>query len=254
MVHSSDENGESGGIRLQKVLRDASGISRRHAEDAIVAGRVKVNGKVATLGMRVDLDTDVVMMDGKPIKSTPTGTKTTIMLNKRGGCVTTRSDPNGRPTVFHSLPQDFRRLFPVGRLDYETEGLLLLTDDGDLAYRLTHPKFEVEKEYEAHLDAPLSKTDRERLERGLKTPELITSPAKLHMIGTDGTCWRVTIHEGKNREVRRMFEAVGLRVTALKRVRVGGLALGDVKVGSWRKLTQSDIKKLETVAAKHLRT
>ena len=250
MIATSDDTGEGAGVRLQKVLRDASGISRRHAEDAIVAGRVKVNGKVAILGMRVDPDVDAVVLDGKPIRSTPTGTKTTIMLNKKAGCVTTRSDPNGRPTVFRSLPQDFRRLFPVGRLDYETEGLLLLTDDGDLAYRLTHPKFEVEKEYEAQLDAPLPKADMDKLQRGLTTPELTTSPAKLRLIGTDGTCWRVILHEGKNREVRRMFEAVGLRVMTLRRIRVGALALGDVKVGSWRKLTQSDIKKLETVAVK----
>lgn len=232
-------------LRLQKYLRDCLGISRRKAEEMIEQGRVSVNGQKAVIGVSVLPDQDEVIFDGKKVEPA-SGESMYIMLNKPKGYVTTRSDPQGRRTVFDLLPANFSHLFPVGRLDYHTEGLLLLTDDGDLAYRLTHPKFEVEKEYMVAIDGQLNGEQKSMIEKGLHTPDLRTSRAyiKIFTSSPSRTSLSITIHEGQKREVRRIFEYFAFRVLDLKRIRIQTLLLGDLVKGKWRKLEKKEYEKL----------
>ncbi len=228
------------GERLQKVLARAGIGSRRVSEDLIEAGRVRVNGEVAVLGRRVDPDRDVVTVDG-----TPVGTAQGLayrLLNKPRGVVATADDPQGRPTVVQLVPGD-PRVVPVGRLDVDTEGLLLLTNDGMLHHRLTHPSFGVEKEYLAEVEGELTPRALQRLRSGVELDDGVTAPAKAS--SPLPNMLKLTLHEGRNRQVRRMCEAIGHPVRRLVRTRIGPLADGSLPPGSWRDLTQGEIRALE---------
>lgn len=218
-------------MKLQLFLRDNLNISRRKAAELIKTGVVKINEKIAKTGDEVS-DTDAVYWNSKQIK--PKETKLVyIALNKPSGYITTKSDPFGRRTVYDLLPKKLNNLFPVGRLDYDTEGLLLLTNDGQFAYKLTHPKYEVEKIYLVHLNSILVDSDKKLIEAGLETSVISTSPAKIKIIGNDkdSTKLYITIHEGKNREVRKIFEVFGLEVVYLQRVQIGDFNLVDLGLG-----------------------
>ena len=230
----------SDGERLQKVLARAGIGSRRVSEDLIEAGRVRVNGEVAVLGRRVDPDGDVVTVDGTPI-----GTAQGLayrLLNKPRGVVATADDPQGRPTVVGLVP-DEPRVVPVGRLDVDTEGLLLLTNDGQLHHRLTHPSFGVEKEYLVEVEGELTPKVLRRLRNGVELDDGVTAPAKASSPAPN--VLKLTIHEGRNRQVRRMCDAVGHPVRRLVRTRIGPLVDGSLPPGSWRDLTQVEVRALE---------
>ena len=232
------------GERLQKILAQAGLGSRRTAEDLIADGRVTVNGEVATLGTRADPEADAIEVDGARI-----GVKQGLvhyLLNKPTGVVTTASDPQGRPTVVEIVPAD-PRVYPVGRLDADTEGLLILTNDGELAHRLTHPSFGVDKEYLADVEGRPSRGSIRRLREGVALDDGPTAPAKVSLVG-DHTL-RITIHEGRNRQVRRMCDAVGHPVRRLVRVRIGSLADRRLAPGEWRELTQDELRALERAVA-----
>lgn len=231
--------------RLQKYLARCGVASRREAEKMITQGRVEVNGKiVTTLGTTVDPATDVVKVDGRIVKEPEK--LVYIMLNKPAGFVTTASDDRGRPTVLDLVKHVPARVFPVGRLDMDTEGLLLLTNDGDLAYRLTHPKFEVKKTYHALVEGQPSRQDLDKLRNGVMLNGRLTAPAQVRVIGHQKGCTllEITIHEGRNRQVRRMLDKVGHPVVHLRRVKMAGLELGNLPLGKARYLTQEEIKEL----------
>lgn len=228
------------GERLQKVLARAGFGSRRVCDELIEDGRVTVDGTVAVLGRRVDPATAAVAVDGARIGVAPGLVH--WLLHKPAGVVTTASDPEGRVTVLDLVP-DEPRVFPVGRLDYDTEGLLLLTNDGDLTHRLTHPSFGVDKEYLAEVDRMPSRADLRRLREGVELEDGTTAPAKVAAL--DDRTLRLTIHEGRNRQVRRMCEAVGSTVLRLVRVRIGPLTDRTLKPGAWRPLTQDEVRALE---------
>jgi 23S rRNA pseudouridine2605 synthase len=232
------------GERLQKVLAVRGWGSRRVCEDLIAAGRVAVNGEIAVLGRRVDTEHDRVEVDGVPIGVKPG--LVYYLLNKPTGVVTTASDPQGRPTVVEQVP-DEPRVFPVGRLDVDTEGLLLLTNDGELANRLAHPSHGVEKEYLAEVEGELNGGDLRRLREGIELDDGVTAPAKISQ--PNPGILRITIHEGRNRQVRRMCAAVGHPVLRLVRVRIGSLRDPALRPGQWRELVPQELKQLiETVS------
>ncbi len=232
------------GERLQKVLAVRGWGSRRLCEDMISEGRVTVNGEVAVLGRRVDTDTDLVQVDGVPIGVRPG--LVYYLLNKPEGVVTTAHDPQGRPTVVQLVPSE-PRVYPVGRLDVGTVGLLLLTNDGDLAHRLAHPSHGVEKEYLAEVEGNPGGGALRRLRDGVELDDGITAPAKVSQ-PSPGVL-RITIHEGRNRQVRRMCEAVGHPVNRLVRVRIGPLRDATMAPGEWRELTQAEVRSLVESAA-----
>lgn len=235
----TDHDGE----RLQKVLAAAGLGSRRACEILIEEERVTVNGEVAVLGRRVDPETDRIEVDGLRVPVRPG--LVTYLLNKPRGVVSTASDPQGRPTVVELVPPE-PRIFPVGRLDTDTEGLLLLTNDGDLAHRLTHPSFGVEKEYLAQVDDSPTPADLRRLRQGIELDDGMTAPAKASLTAPGAV--RLVIHEGRNRQVRRMLEAVGHPVTRLVRTRIGPLADRRLKPGEWRLLELEEVRALEAAA------
>ena len=236
--------------RLQKYLARAGVASRRHAETLMRAGRVRVNGQLATEpGIKILPGVDEVSVDGRLV-ALPTS-KVYVALHKPAGVVTTASDPQGRQTVVDLLPDTLRaqRLFPVGRLDLDSEGLLLLTNDGDFALRLTHPRYEQEKEYHALVQGRPSPAALEPLRHGLllSGETRPTAPARARLLypGENQTTWlAVTLREGRKRQVRRMLEAVGHPVLRLVRVRVGPLKLGDLQPGRWRVLTAEEVARL----------
>ncbi|MGH9178915.1 MAG: pseudouridine synthase [Acidimicrobiales bacterium] len=231
------------GERLQKVLARAGFGSRRTCEELIAEGRVRVNGEVAELGRRVDPAADRVEVDGEGV-----GVGAGLVhyvLNKPRGVVTTASDPQGRPTVVELVPAD-PRVFPVGRLDADTEGLLLLTNDGELAHRLTHPSFGVEKEYLAEVVGTPSAAALRRLREGVVLDDGLTAPAKVAAVPPRAL--RIVIHEGRNRQVRRMCEAVGHPVVRLVRARIGPLAERGLAPGQWRALTTAEVRALSAAA------
>ena len=236
--------GEGDGIRLQKVLAQAGLGSRRTCEDLIERRRVRVNGEVAVLGRRVDPEVDVVEVDGAQI-----GVKAGLvhyLLHKPAGVITTVSDPQGRPTVVDLVPAE-PRVFPVGRLDGDSEGLLLLTNDGDLTHRLTHPRYGVDKEYLVEVEGEPSRGALARLRDGVELEDGRTAPAKVAQL--DARLLRITIHEGRNRQVRRMCEAIGHPVLRLVRTRIGPLTDRLLKPGEWRALTQDEVRAFERAVA-----
>ena len=233
-------------MRLQKYLAMCGVAARRKCEEIIREGRVAINGETVTEMGTLVQEGDVVTLDGERIQ--PEEKKVYILYHKPAGEVTTVSDDKGRETVldrFRDLPV---RVYPVGRLDYDSEGLLLLTNDGELAQRLTHPSCEVDKTYLVRIVGNLTKEEHDRLRRGLymEGDERRTWPARVGIVRT-GEVWSdvlVTIHEGRNRQVRRMMDAVGHRVMMLRRVRFGPLELGGLRRGEWRELTAEEIGKL----------
>lgn len=231
--------------RLQKVLASRGWGSRRVCENLIAAGRVTVNGEVAVLGRRVDPAVDLVEVDGAPV-----GTKANLvhyLLNKPTGVVTTARDTHGRPTVVGFVPAA-PRVYPVGRLDADTEGLVLMTNDGELAHRVAHPRHGVEKEYLATVSGgPVSRGALRRLRDGVELDDGVTAPARVSQ--PEPGVLRITIHEGRNRQIRRMCEAVGHRVTRLVRTRIGPLADRRLKPGEWRSLTPDEIIALARATA-----
>jgi len=231
------------GDRLQKVLAAAGLGSRRTCEILIDEERVTVNGEVAVLGRRVDPETDRIEVDGLRVPVRPG--LVTYVLNKPRGVVSTAADPQGRPTVVGLVPSE-PRVFPVGRLDTDTEGLLLLTNDGDLAHRLTHPSFGVDKEYLAQVDGTPTPADLRRLRFGIELEDGITAPARASVVSAGAV--KLTIHEGRNRQVRRMLEAVGHPVLRLVRTRIGPLADRRLRPGEWRVLEIEEVRALEAAA------
>lgn len=224
--------------RLNKYLADCGVGSRRECDKLIADGKVKINGKVATLGEMVE-DNDQVSVNGKRVAAKTKNYY--IMLHKPKGCVTTVKDELGRKTVMDFV--DLKaRLFPVGRLDYDTEGLLLLTNDGDVANKLTHPKNSVEKVYVARISGKLTEAERRQLEKGVEVDGSMTAPAKVKILQGDEhhTRVEVTITEGRNHQVKKMFECVGKEVEFLKRVAVGQIHLGGLQRGKWRFLNDKE--------------
>ncbi len=235
--------------RLQKIIAAAGHCSRREAERLIEAGRVSVNGQVASLGDRCDPQAAVVAIDGKTL---PRQEKLCyLLMNKPVGVVTTSKDPDGRRTVIDLLSEVPVRVFSVGRLDYNTSGLLLLTNDGDLANRLAHPSHEVDKTYLVRIRGKLRREDRQRLERGVELEDGITSPALIRHVRSKGshTWFEMTIHEGRNRQVRRMCEALGYDVSRLSRVGYAFLRLDDLPVGHYRELSETELRSLKNEVA-----
>lgn len=231
--------------RLQKILSKAGLASRREAETMITSGRVAVNGVVVTeLGSKADPGNDRISLDGRPVRLKEA--RLYILLYKPAGYMTTLKDPEGRPVVTALLEGIKERVYPVGRLDYNTEGLLLLTNDGDWANGLAHPRHEVEKEYLVKVRGTPSAEQIRRLAEGIDLDEGRTAPARvtLERQSEKNSHLSITIHEGRYRQVRRMCEAVGLTVAALKRIRYGFLQLGDLKPGEYRLLAMDEAKRL----------
>ena len=229
--------------RLQKVLARVGFGSRRACEELIADGRVTVNGEVAELGRRVDVDADRVEVDGVPAPVRPGLVH--YLLNKPRGVVTTASDPQGRRTVVELVPAD-PRVFPVGRLDYETEGILLLTNDGDLAHCLTHPSRGVPRTYLAEIEGVPGKAALRALREGIDLDDGRTAPARVRVAQSQGgdTALELVIHEGRNRQVRRMCEAVGHPVRRLVRTRFGPIVDHRLAPGEWRPLTTDEVRSL----------
>lgn len=229
--------------RLQKVLAAAGIASRRACEDLIEQGRVAVNGRAATLGDKADRSRDVVTLDGERVNVDPD--LAYVLLNKPRGVITTADDPQGRPTVTEliNLPQ---RLFPVGRLDQDTEGLLLLTNDGELANALTHPSYEVERVYVALVVGAVRREVLAALRQGVELEDGLARPRRVKQLEQERgkSLIEVVMTEGRKREVRRLLGAVGLKVERLARVAYGGVELGDLRQGKWRFLTQPEIGRL----------
>jgi len=232
-------------IRLQKLISRAGLASRRQAEKWIEAGAVLVNGKPAQLGDRADLAVDQVEVNGQLLSVAEE--KVTVLLNKPRGYVSTLNDPENRRLVIDLVDDIPQRLFPIGRLDYNTEGLLLLTNDGELAQKISHPSHHVDKTYLVKVRGGLSPEMVKKLEHGMTLDDGKTAPAKVKIVRRVGlNCWfELTIHEGKNRQVRRMCESLGLSVVRLKRIRLGFLELHGVDTGKYRFLDNQEIARLK---------
>ena len=230
--------------RVQRALARAGFGSRRACEQLIVDARVTVNGTVATLGDRVDPEVDTVTVDGVTVNLDPNVRY--YALHKPPGVVTTMNDPQGRPDIRGFLPEDGPRVFPVGRLDRDSEGLLLLTNDGELGNRLLHPRYAVEKEYLAEVDG--APTDRlvSRIRRGVELEDGLAKPTAVRVVAASGPrgALRLTMTEGRKREVRRLLAEVGLPVTRLVRLRIGPVKLGNLPPGELRELTPEEIRSL----------
>jgi len=227
---------------LLKVLTEAGTGSRRRMAEAIKQGKVEVNGKIAeSFTQPVNIESDRVSISGNPVELKPDEI-ICLMLNKPAGIVSTASDEKGRRTVLDILPKQYKksRLYPVGRLDMDTTGLLLLTNDGNLTYRLTHPKFEHEKEYLVQIKGRLKPEETNKLERGIRLEDGMTHPARVKEVSLPPFNYSITIHEGRKRQVHRMFERLLHPVLALKRVRIGKLRLGNLKEGEVRRLNATE--------------
>jgi 23S rRNA pseudouridine2605 synthase len=233
-------------IRLNKFLSQAGVASRREADSMIAEGKVKVNGQIIReLGSKIDPNKDKVEVEGKSVKRSEN--LVYLILNKPQGFLVTLKDPFGRPTVTQLLPALRERIFPIGRLDYDSCGLLILTNDGELAFRLAHPRFEVRKTYMVKVKGEPGASALSGLEKGIFLKGKKTAPAEIVRIagGSGNTVLKVEIYEGRKREVKRMFEAIGHKVLHLQRVGFGGLKLGKLKEGKWRFLTPKEVDLLK---------
>lgn len=230
--------------RLQKILSARGVASRRKAEEMILDGRIRVNGSVASLGDCADPDCDEILVDGSPLPSQASFVY--IMLNKPRGYVTTLSDEKGRKNAAQLVEDCGTRVYPIGRLDMDSEGLLLFTNDGEFANRLMHPKHEVEKTYDTWVTGYMPGAE-EKLKESIELDGYLIRPPKVKLLHADDTRakLRITIHEGRNRQVRRMCQAAGMTVTRLRRISEGKLRLGDLAVGAWRYLTPQELEWLK---------
>ncbi|MCX7746618.1 MAG: rRNA pseudouridine synthase [Clostridia bacterium] len=232
-------------VRLQKYLAECGVASRRKSEELIKSGQVAINGKVVTeLGTKVS-EKDEVTVEGRLVSQTEQ--KVYVLLNKPTGYVTTVKDQFGRASVVDLIKEIRERVYPVGRLDYDTSGLLILTNDGELTYHLTHPKHEIEKVYNAFIEGVPTEEEIKRFQEGLKIEDYITSPAKFRIIKKENrnTWVEIVIHEGKNRQVRKMCEAIGHKVIALKRIAIGSIILGNLEEGKWRYMRNEELDALK---------
>lgn len=236
--------------RLQKILSEAGICSRRKAEDLIRAGSVKVDGHPAHIGQQVDPHQCRITVDGEPIYFQRKREKHYIALNKPRGYVTTMSDEMGRKTVSDLVSELGVRVYPIGRLDKVSEGLLLLTDDGEFANMLMHPKFHISKRYRVTVDSAVSDEVASELSSGVVIDGRMTAPAIINVVSTspERTVMEMTIREGRNRQIRKMCEAVGLNVKRLKRTAIGPLKLGMLQTGEWRELTKAEVAALRRAA------
>ncbi|MBU4330175.1 MAG: rRNA pseudouridine synthase [Acidobacteria bacterium] len=233
-------------IRLNKYLSQSGVTSRRDADRLIEKGDVRVNGEVVrTLGTKIDESKDRVEVRGKAVK--PEDDSVSIVLYKPPGYLVTLKDPQQRPTVMGLIRTLKRRVFPVGRLDFDSEGLLLFTDDGELAHRLMHPRYQIQKEYRVEVTGFPEKEALDRLKTGIVLDGKITAPAEVRLLRQEDrhSFLQIVIHEGRKREVRRMMEAVGHDVLSLKRTRFGSIRLGNLKPGEWRRLEPHEIASLK---------
>lgn len=234
--------------RLQKYMARCGVASRRHCEKIINQGRVEVNGEIVVeMGVKINPFMDVIRVDGRIIL--PEEERVYILLNKPSGYITSVTDPQGRPTVLDLIDKIDSRIYPVGRLDFESEGLLILTNDGQLAYHLTHPKYEVQKQYRVMVHGQPNDNDIKTLQRGIDIGGYITRPARVvrKEIISNNSVFKVVIGEGKNRQIRRMFEAIGHPVIELRRERLGNINLGSLKLGEWRHLSQQELEGLRSM-------
>ena len=229
-------------MRLQKFFSDCGVLSRRAAEAEIAAGKVKVNGSIAQIGDSVDPEVDIVEYKGKRILPRTSQKRHYIMLNKPRGYVTTMQDEKGRPTVANLTAGVGTRVYPVGRLDMDSEGLLLLTDDGEFANQLTHPRHEIPKIYHVTLSKVLTKEELATLRAPMELDGYRLQPVAVKKLAPDTI--QMNLYEGRNRQIRRMCEAAGLKVLRLQRVAIGDLGLGDLPLGRWRELTADEINYL----------
>ena len=227
-------------MRIHKYLAHAGVASRRHAEEMVAAGKVTVNGRVATVGKIIESDTDVVAVEGKKVAIDKI--LVYYLLNKPRGVVSAVTDPDGRRTATSLVPGG-HRLYPVGRLDYDSEGLMLLTNDGDLAYQITHPKFEINKTYHVLVKGVMNEKSIGYLESGVTIEGQKTAPAVVTIVEAqpNNTWLDITIHEGRNRQIRKMCEAVGYPVMRLIRTKLGPWELGDLGSGKYRTLKPEDV-------------
>ena len=237
-------------MRLNNYISSTGLCSRREADKLIEQGRVTVNGKLVTeLAFNIDEEKDIVEIDGEQIGVEKNNVY--IVLNKPEGYITTVKDQFDRPSVLDLVSDIKERVYPIGRLDYETSGLLLLTNDGDLTYKLTHPKHEVDKTYVARVKGKLTKEEIERFKTGLKIEDYTTAPAKLKVIKydeqRDSSLLEIKIHEGKNRQVRKMCKAINHPVLRLRRSAMGKIKIGDCEIGKYRYLTEDEIKYLKNL-------
>lgn len=236
--------------RIQKLLAAAGVASRRKSDELVAAGRVKINGETALTGQSADPAVDEISLDGELLSVEK---KRYLLLNKPTGFVTTLSDPEGRPTVMDLVDVE-ERVYPVGRLDAETSGLLLLTNDGLFSHRVAHPRFEIDKVYVADVAKSLTAAGKQQLETGVELEDGMTRPAAVELIGpmagNSGKRVQITVHEGKKRIVRRMLDAVGSPVISLERVQLGDLTLDGVKQGKWRQLAGAEVDGMLQAAAK----
>lgn len=236
-------------MRINKYLATIGVASRRKAEKYVLEGRIKINGNtIYDLSTKVDLENDIIELDGV-VLSKNFDKKIYILLNKPEGYITTVKDQFNRKNVLDLINDIDERLYPVGRLDYETSGLLLLTNDGDLTYKITHPKHEIDKIYLASVKGIPSQEEIKKFERGLKIDDYITSSAKLQIIKKDSikdySVCKITIHEGHNRQVRKMLETIGHPVMNLKRIQLGNIKLGNLEKGEYRHLTKEEVEYLK---------
>ena len=236
-------------LRLQKFLANAGVCSRRKAEEYILDGKVKVNGKVVNeLGIKVNPDKDEIIFESKIIRLQ--NNMVYILLNKPIGYVTTVKEQFNRPTVIDLLNGVKEKVLPVGRLDMYTSGALILTNDGDFIYQVTHPKYEIEKTYQATVKGIVTKEDIKKLEKGVEIDDYISGKAKVKILKVDKenniSRLKITIHEGKNREVRKMCSAIGKNVIALHRSKIENIDLKDLKIGQWRYLTSNEVLELKS--------
>lgn len=232
-------------VRLNKYIADCGIASRRKADELILHNKIMVNQiLISEPGFRIDPEKDIVWVDGKEIK--PESKKVYILLNKPVGYVTTSKDQFGRKTVLGLVETEYR-IYPVGRLDYDTSGLLILTNDGELANRIMHPKFKIDKTYLAEVLGLVTESELNNLRNGIIIDDFKTSPAIVKKISENknSTSVRITIHEGRNRQVRKMCEAVGHKVITLQRISLGNISLGNLKVGQWRNLTEKEVEYLK---------
>lgn len=231
--------------RLQKYMASCGVDSRRHCEEIIKAGRVKVNGQVIMeLGTKIDTDLDKITVDSKVINKEEK--KVFYALHKPCGYICSVADEKGRATILDLMPKEYR-IFPIGRLDYDSSGLILLTNDGDTYNKVIHPRENIDKVYEVLVDGQIAPNEISKLQEGIDIGDYITKPAKVSVLSTwqNKTLITVTIHEGKNRQIRRMLEAISHEVLGLKRIKIGKIELGDLKEGEYRELKDFEIKYLK---------